>query len=242
MNIFLVVTIAIIIVLLYILWRYFSNVGTNLAKSTNLNTTQSTPLKITDSSVQYAYGVWIYVNSWAASQESNGAKKVIFSRSSKSETRNTFGEYTVLMYLDPVSPTLYLDIAKTIPTGATATASPIIITTNFPVQKWCYVVFSLNNQYVDCYIDGKLVKSVHLDTTPITPKSTDSVYIGSPTTTSDIYIKDLQHWANPLTPQQVWSNYLSSSGTNPFSSLTNSMGVGFTFYKDNVESTTFRLF
>jgi len=240
MSIFLVVTIAIIIVLLYILWKYFSNVGTNLAKSTNLNTVQSTSIKVSDSSIQYAYGVWVYVNSWAASPGADGPKKVIFSRSLTGEKidRTAVGNYTVLMYLDPVSPTLYLDIAKYTNTAA----NPIVITTNFPIQKWCYVVFSLNNQYVDCYIDGKLVKSVHLDKTPTTPNpSKDAVYVGS-TNTSDIYIKDLQHWANPLTPQQVWSNYLSSSGTNPFASLTNSMGVGFTFYKDNVESTTFRLF
>lgn len=241
MNIFLIVTIALIIVLLYILWRYFSNIGTNLAKSTNLNTIQTTAIKVSDSSIQYAYGVWVYVNSWAASDGANGPKKVIFSRSltKPNGNRTDVGNYTVLVYLDPVSPTLYLDIAK----GATPTANPIVITTNFPVQKWCYVVFSLNNQYVDCYIDGKLVKSVHLDTTPTTPNpSIDAIYVGSPTNPSDIYIKDLQHWGNPLTPQQVWSNYLSSSGMNPFSSFTNSMGIGFTFYKDNVESTTFRLF
>lgn len=241
MNIFLIVTIAIIIVLLYILWKYFSNVGRNLVKSTNLNTLQNSPIIVSDTSIQYAYGVWVYVNSWAASSEGSdkGAKKVIFSRSSTTEaTRTTSGNYTVLMYLDPVSPTLYLDIAQT----GGSRSSPIVITTNFPVQKWCYVVFSLNNQYVDCYIDGKLVKSVHLNTTPITPNTADSVYVGSPVNTSDIYIKELQHWTNPLTPQQVWSNYLSSSGTNPFTILTNSMGIGFTFYKDNVESRTFRLF
>lgn len=241
MNIFLIVTIVIIIVLLYILWKYFSNVGTNLSKNTNLNVNQSTAITVSDTSIQYAYGVWIYVNSWSAKAE-DGPKKVIFSRSKEGSgnNRNIGDNYTTLLYLDPVSPTLCLDIATQ---GTTpATRRHIEITTNFPVQKWCYVVFSLNNQYVDCYMDGKLVKSVHLDKIPTAPQTSDKVYIGSPTDTNDIYIKDLQYWANPLTPQQVWSNYLSNSGTNPFSSFTNSIGVGFIFYKDNVENTTFRLF
>ncbi len=237
MDVFLAVIIAIIILLLYVLWRYFSNLGTKLAANTNLNTLNATPIKVTDTSVQYAYGVWIYVNSWAAGTK-DSPKKTIFSRSNtQSNTRDIYGNYTTLLYLDPVSPTLYLDLAQS---GATK-AEPIVMTTNFPVQRWCYVTFSANNQYVDCYIDGKLVKSVHLNKPLTVPRTTDNVYVGSLQTTSDIYINQLYHWANPLTPQQVWSNYLSGNG-NPFGLFTNNIGMGFTFYKDNVENSTFRLF
>jgi hypothetical protein len=237
MDIFLAVVIAIVILLLYILWRYFSNLGTKLSTNTNLNSLNTTPIKIANTSVQYAYGVWIYVNSWAPGTVKS-PKKTIFSRSSKTDnTRDVYGNYTTLLYLDPVSPTLYLDVAQS---GATE-PKPIVMTTNFPVQRWCYVAFSVNNQYVDCYIDGKLVKSVHLDKALTVPQPSDSVYIGSPQMTSDIYINRLFHWANPLTPQQVWSNYLSGNG-NPFSLITNNIGMGFTFYKDNVENSTFRIF
>jgi len=237
MDIFLAVSIAIVILLLYVLWRYFSNIGTNLSSNTNLNSLSTTSVVISDTSVQYAYGLWIYVNSWSSGTK-DSPKKTIFSRSkSQSNTRDTYGNYTTLLYLDPVSPTLYLDLAQI---GATA-ASPIAITTNFPVQKWCYVTFSVNNQYVDCYLDGKLVKSVRLNKPLTVPNSTDSVYIGSPQITSDIYINKLYHWANPLTPQQVWSNYLSGNG-NLFSAFTNNIGIGFSFYKDNVINSTYRLF
>lgn len=237
MDIFLIVSIAVVILLLYILWRYFSNIGVSLASSTNLNTLNTTPITVKDTSVQYAYGVWIYVNSWASGTK-DSPKKTIFSRSNTQlETRDTYSKYTTLLYLDPVSPTLYLDVAQS---GATK-ENPIAITTNFPVQRWCYVAFSANNQYIDCYIDGKLVKSVKLEKPLVVPQTTDKVYIGSPRITSDIYINRFYHWANPLTPQQVWSNYLSGNG-NPFAVLTNNVGMGLTFYKDNTESASYRLF
>jgi hypothetical protein len=237
MNYFLIITIAIIIILLYILWKYFSNSGTNLVKNTNLNTIQSTPIPINNTSVQYAYGIWVYVNSWNQDTTS-GVKKTIFSRSNNSSMWDTSGNYTTCLYLDPVSPTLYLDIAQT----GTSQKNPIIISTNFPIQKWCYVAFSVNNQYVDCYLDGKLVKSVYLQNTITTPALKDAVYVGSPRSVNDIYVNSFYHWANPLTPQQVWSNYLNGNGTSPMAALTNSFGFGFAFYKNNVETSTYRLF
>jgi hypothetical protein len=237
MDYVLIVTIAIIIILMYILWRYFSNTGKSLTKNTNLNTIQTTGIAINDKSVQYAYGIWVYVNSWSAG-ENNSPKKTIFYRGSSTATDTT--KTTTHLYLDPVSPTLYLDIKQT--GSATPPPSPIEISTNFPIQKWCYVAFSVNNQYVDCYLDGKLIKSVHLDNPLTSPDTGDLVYIGSRTIPSDIYINTFKYWSNPLTPQQVWSNYLSGNGQNPLSALANSFGFGFAFYQNNVETSNLRLF
>ena len=245
MNYVLIVTIIIIIVLFYVLWRYFSNTGTKLIANTNLNTIQTTAIKINDTSVQYAYGVWIYVNSWnpGSSGGSNNMNKIIFSRAQESNSR--ISGYSTCLYLDDVSPTLYLDIAQngtTIAQNGTTKTPPITISSNFPIQKWCYVAFSVNNQYVDCYLDGKLVKSVYLSGTIQTIDSKGGVFLGSPLQPNDIYLNRFYHWANPLTPQDVWSNYLSGNGSNPLSALTNTIGFGFAFYRDNVESSTFRLF
>lgn len=237
MNYVLIVTIIIIIVLFYILWRYFSNTGTKLIANTNLNTVQTTAIKINDTSVQYAYGIWIYVNSWTPGSiaGSTNKNKIIFSRAPDLSKRAN--NYSTCLYLDDVSPTLYLDITQT----GTTTTPPITISSNFPIQKWCYVAFSVNNQYVDCYLDGKLVKSVYLSG-PLKPIDTNGgIFLGS-STANDIYLNRFYHWANPLTPQDVWSNYLSGNGSNPLSALTNTIGFGFAFYRDNVESSTFRLF
>jgi len=242
MNYVLIITIIIIIVLLYVLWRYFSNTGTNISSNTNLNTIQTTPIPVSDRSVQYAYGVWIYVNSWTpGTGGSSGPKKVIFSRASDANSRDS--SYTTCLYLDNVSPILYLDIAQNgtgTPPGTVT--PPITISSNFPIQKWCYVAFSVNNQYVDCYLDGKLVKSVYLSGTLKSIESTGGIYVGSSTTPSDIYLNRFYHWANPLTPQDVWRNYLNGNGNNPLSALTNTIGFGFAFYRNNVETSTLRVF
>jgi len=37
--------------------------------------------------------------------------------------------------------------------------SAILITNNYPIQKWCYIVISVDNNFIDCYLDGKLVLS-----------------------------------------------------------------------------------
>jgi len=249
MNYVLIITIIIIIILLYVLWRFFSNNGTKLTTNTDLNKVISDPITINNTSVQYAYGVWIYVNSWTPATPAASAtpatpattKKTIFSRCASS-TNRAAGNYSTHLYLDPVSPTLYLDIAQTQKSPTEKVTPPITISSNFPIQKWCYVVFSVNNQYVDCYLDGKLVKSVYLSGTITTIPTGGGVYLGSPSDGIDIYLNRFYYWANPLTPQVVWSNYLSGNGNNPLSALSNTIGFGFAFYRDNVESSTFRLF
>jgi hypothetical protein len=240
MNYTLIVTIVIIILLLYVLWNFFSNSGTKLAQTQNLNTTVTTPITVSDTSTRFAYGVWIYVNSWNA----NGSNKTIFTRSGVADENiikiSGGNGYTTKLYLDSTAPTMYLDIAQSC-TG-TATTSAIVITTNFPIQKWCYVCFSVDGQYVDCYIDGKLVKSVLLNCNVIAPASTDSVYIGNSNKPNDIYLSGFYHWATPLTPQEVWKKYLNGNGTNPITNATGSVGLGISLFKNNVENSVFRLF
>jgi hypothetical protein len=38
-------------------------------------------------------------------------------------------------------------------------SAPILITDNYPIQKWCYIVISVDSAFIDCYLDGKLVLS-----------------------------------------------------------------------------------
>lgn len=38
---------------------------------------------------------------------------------------------------------------------------------NIESQKWINICFILDNRYIDCWIDGKLIKSKHLDNVPL---------------------------------------------------------------------------
>jgi hypothetical protein len=86
---------------------------------------------------------------------------------------------------------------------------PILVTDNFPVQKWVNIVVNVDNKFVDFYLDGKLVKSVKLETQPSSPSATTAMSLGSG---FDAAAAGFTRWANPVNPQDVWSNYLQGNG------------------------------
>lgn len=239
---YIVITIVIIIILMYVLWRY--SVSSNiLIQNQNLNNVISTPINIQDTSTRFAYGVWIYVNSW----NPTGTTKTIFSRNSSGpwddSGKITDLKYTTRLYLDSSAPTLYLDIKQgSCSSNTVSSTPPITITTNFPIQKWCYVTFSVDGQYVDCYIDGKLVKSALLNCLVVAPGANEPLYIGNTTGGNDTYINSLYHWSNSITPQEVWNKYLKGNSSNPITNTFKSFGLGISIFKNNVENIKYRIF
>jgi len=228
MNVVAIILVIIVILLVYMLYRYFIIKSVELADTANLNAVNDAiTLTNNPSSLRYSYGIWIYVNSWDASRE-----KTIFSRDSGN----------VKLYLSQTAPILNLDI--TLNDESTKTLE---ITDNFPIQKWAHVVISADNQYIDGYIDGKLVKSGRMnnisnngsESSPKAPQG--NLTLGSGI---DIYITTFQHWSEPLAPQTVLSEYLKGNGQGGLGmkSFMASYGVDLSILKDNVEQTKFSIF
>jgi hypothetical protein len=137
-----------------------------------------------------------------------------------------------------------------------------VITDNYPIQKWCCIVISVDNVFVDFYLDGKLVKSQKLETAPKQPldvgdASSDSTaniilggsYNNSNTdtaftyTTFDAAVNNFTRWSTPVNPQIVWNNYINGNGTNmgilpKMSSYNFKLNV----LKNNADYTSFSLF
>jgi hypothetical protein len=212
-----------VILLFYILYTFF------LMKSTELTTTASLsssnpPIDITrPNGLRYAYGIWIYVNSWDSNTD-----KTIFKRDS-----------SIKLFFDSLKPELQCELY------VNQDNVSVTITDNFPLQKWVHVVISVDGQYLDAYLDGKLVKSskMHVDGASPTVGSKDDKMLLGGTTTYDAQVSKFTHWTEPLDPQTVWSVYNKGNGQG--SGLTNSMssyGVDFTILKDDVEQTKYRLF
>ena len=144
MNITLIILGVIIAILIYVLWYYYSPGNSSvLSSKANLNATNP-PITSLNSptNTRYGYGIWVYVNSW-----NNQNDKIIFSR-----------DKNIKLRLDKSKPSLYCDITMSDGT----TESKTLITDNFPLQKWVFVIVSVDNQFLDCYLDGKLVKSTRL--------------------------------------------------------------------------------
>ena len=94
---------------------------------------------------------------------------------------------------------------------------PSVMTRNFPVQKWIYVVVSVqNNSLVELYINGKLVQSSNYNSSSesinniVKPLSTESLQFGKQL---DAYITKLRINPVAMTTTTAWNNYLNGNGS-----------------------------
>jgi hypothetical protein len=231
MNWIAIVLAIIVVLLFYILYRFFLLKSTELTPTANLNGANDNINIINNStSLRYAYGIWVYVNSWDA----NTTDKIIFARNDNIELK-----------LAADSPTLICSVAMS---DTDKTLKPIEITNNFPLQKWVYIVVSVDGQYIDTYIDGKLVKSGRMygttvSSTAIPNGSFDSGTVVKLGTGWDAHVAKFTHWSEPVDPQTVWTNYMDGNGqSGTMKNFISSYGIDFTVLKDNVEQTKYSLF
>jgi hypothetical protein len=246
MNSLVIILGIVIIFFIYLLFKYLTNTATTLSPTADF--TKAVPTITGDSLVgatnlSYAHGVWLYVQNWDPSVE-----KTIFYRPNN-----------IKLYLDSNTPTLKCDIAMQ--DGSPEPTKTILITNNFPLQKWVYIIVSVDNQFVDVYLDGKLVisqqavspKIVNGVTTMYTPKqpgtSTEAplylgnsgipdfksgspgVSIGSGWSANALIFT---RWTTAVDPQTAWDWYMKGNGKSKFAGMFGSYGVNYSVLKDNI--------
>tara|TARA_B100000035_G_scaffold56541_1_gene44845 strand:- start:6067 stop:6765 length:699 start_codon:yes stop_codon:yes gene_type:complete len=222
----------VIVILIYILYKFFSQKPTTLVDTSSLNEQQD-PITIKNSptSTKYSYGVWIYINSWyTSSRASTNTGKKIFARANNVE-----------LYFENNSPVLKCRVTTENTGDETAASSEdFVVTNNFPLQKWTQVILSADNQYFDCYIDGKLLTSVRISN-PSIPASTATMLLGGGTL-FDAYVSKFQHWSEAISPQTAYESYLAGNGQTSLFQQLASYGLDLTILKDNIEYSKFNLF
>lgn len=230
-------SVIIIVILFYVAFKsYFSNVSTLMQQTSLADMTKPVPdvaatnLQKPDAT-RYAYGVWIYVNTLNAN-----SKYVIFSR-----------DKDIVVYLDQSTSTLYA-VLNPNTTGLSVNApitdstllqnggTKIAITNNFPLQKWVYITISVDNTVADCYLDGKLIKSVKIS--QVGPTTSGDIKFGSGI---DAYIAQFQRWTNPLDPQSVWNAYVAGSGSS-LAGADSNYNVALSVLKDDVITSKLTLY
>jgi hypothetical protein len=213
----------VIIFLLYLLISFYRSSETVLTETANLS--QTIPqIEITNSSgsSSYAYGIWIFVSNWDSNKP-----KTIFKRANN-----------LTVSLDNTSPKLRATFTMT-----DDSEKDVIITDNMPLQKWVYITISVDGQYVDGYIDGKLVKSSRVisdELIPKVPTSAAKMQLGGDG--FDASIARFKHWAHAVDPQTVWNSYLQGNGQGSWTSTISDYGVDLSILRNNVETTRFSLF
>jgi len=213
----------VIIFLLYLLISFYRSSETVLTETANLSQTIP-PIEITNSSgsSSYAYGIWIFVSNWDSNKP-----KTIFKRANN-----------LTVSLDNTSPKLRATFTMT-----DDSEKDVIITDNMPLQKWVYITISVDGQYVDGYIDGKLVKSSRVisdEFIPKVPTSAAKMQLGGDG--FDASIARFKHWAHAVDPQTVWNSYLQGNGQGSWTSTLSDYGVDLSILRNNVETTRFSLF
>ena len=215
----------IVVLLIYVLYVFFIQSSSVISKSANLKSGKNDPITTINSgqSTRYSYGIWVYVNTWDATRE-----KTIFMRKDN-----------IRLYLAESEPSLYCSITCNSKDGSGLMEQNILITDNFAIQKWVYVVISSDNTIIDAYIDGKLVNSTKLLTSPTSPETAKvaPVLYGEGW---DCYVAGLQNWNKPIGPQEVWDNYMSGN-SSALSRFFGSYSFTFAINKDNVQQSSYTM-
>ena len=230
MNFFnLLVLIIVLLLLVYILYYYFmgsmTHVSTVLVPLSSA-ITPYTPLK-SATNTRYAYGAWVYVNNL------NPNNNTVI-------TRN----HNFRLYVTPNAPQLQCDFIM-----KNGTTQQTIITNNFPMQRWCFIIVSVDNQFVDYYLNGKLVKSEKKQMMMMMPpdagtgltlgNSPKDSFVNMPFVPFDAYLGKVIHWQTPVDPQTAWTTYLNGNGV---SNKIFPYHANLSFIKDNVTTGTYSLF
>lgn len=218
----------IVIVILYLVWKYVFSDTTNQslsmggsAKTRHLikaNTLPGNP-----ASVDFTFSVWIYVDNW---QYKYSKPKVIFRRSNSNN--NTLSPSVSL-----APSTNDLDLSLTTVSGNVDNWS----VQNIPIQKWCNIIVATNNRTVDTYIDGKLVNTHVLSGVPKMDKNADIEL--TPEKGFSGATSKFRYFSRTISPREAYEIYREGPGGNALTDLFNKYKLKMSFMKDNEEITGF---
>jgi hypothetical protein len=233
MNYWIIILAIIIIILIYILYTYFYKAPALITKADmNTQLPQIPSNKISSPSSQsYTYSMWISLNALPTSTSPN----YIFYMSA-----GAANEIAIILYFTPQRPQLNIDIGEGSLSSNVFTAGTSnnqVITDNFPLQTWVYITVSVSNgNLIDCYINGKLVKSFYLKGTTIKlPSSNSTINYGI----LNASLAGFSRLTQPTDPQTVWNNYLNGSG---ISSDSSNYGLNLALTQNTVPQNTWILF
>jgi len=148
------------------------------------------------SSAKYSLEVWIYANSLSDGGETSTSAGGI-----SANKKSCIFEVTGAYHLD-----LFKDTTLAFNNTSTAT-SPVITVPNFPLQRWVYLVISVDNTLVDLYLDGKLIRSIKTNAATALPQITSTFKFGS----GDIYIAGMNRTATTTDSNTVFKNYMQGN-------------------------------
>lgn len=226
MNTAVIILGVLLIVVTYLVFFVFTGSQSLTAKvDLGSQQTEITSDKISDpGSVRYSFETWVYVYQF----DGTGGKYLFY--------RNGTGGKNIGLKFDNQSPILKLDYVS-INSSNNKTPNTLVISNNFPIQTWTHVIVSVDNNYIDVYMNGKLVKSINV--TLEAPSTSSPIVYETP----KAYLAKFVRNTYPIDPQTAWDHYSSGNGmSSSVSSMMGNYGATITFNKDAAEYSKLQLF
>ena len=221
MNYTLIILGTILVVIAYILYKVIDEKGRSVASKVDLKS-QEPEVRLSSvsgnpTSPRYYISSWIYINALPAN-------KSLFKIANGNTT-----------YLDvSMSNTASLSYEINATTNTTHT-----IMDNFPLQKWVCLIISVDNNIVDLYIDGKLLRSHKIAGTVTSINEASAIHFGTPI---DGFLAKMDREPRPINPSEAWDKYMDGNGGNYFSKMFANYGATFTITKDDLDVRQFQMF
>lgn len=228
-------TVLVVLIIYMVFQSYFNGEQKLLSQAYLKDAVDLTPANVsTPNASNFSYGIWIYIQQWVAPGNTEVTKR-IFAR------KDEIGLY---LDQDATLKVRFADIgAKDIMNTTTSSFSEIVLTNNFPIQKWVHVGLVVDGNKFDGYIDGKMVKSIGLSGTGITPSLTGAgtepngiVFGKGNTMAATLMIAEHKRLTYPMDPKGMWDLYMKGNGVNGLTQTASSMNVNLSILKDGVES------
>ena len=185
----------------------------------------------TNSSANFTYSVWFYVDDW---NYRYGEPKIVLAHGGASASKGGFGIVLGGMQND-------LNIAvETYPSEASTQGSVHTCNVqNIPLQKWVHCLVSVYGKSLDVYIDGKLVRTCMLPGIAKVDTSKD-VFI-TPLGGFSGYTSNFQFFPNATNPQEAYNIYKKGFGGSALGNLFNKYRIKIVFLEDNQEQGSFEI-
>jgi hypothetical protein len=220
MNYTFIILGVILVIVLYVLYKALLAPTSVVSSQTYLQSKPS-PVDLktitTAPGINCAYAVWIYANNLSAADD------LIF----KIPTAKN-SEFSNLELKLSSSAVLSAKIKKN-----NDEAPTIEITKNFPLQRWEHIIINVDNNLVELYLDGKLLRSVK-SKSPIPTPTVDSVLSFGK---GDMYIAKFNRNLFTIDQTTAFNNYI---GGNNGLRLTN-YTISFDFLKNSKTAYNYQL-
>jgi hypothetical protein len=123
--------------------------------------------------------------------------------------RSEYPDTNILVWLDPVKNDLYVSVVVTNPSGGSGISGKILQTSapveNVPIKKVFRLAVVFTNAFVEIYINGRLERSMVLDSPPVTIASKSFIYPTVKSIQQNVMIGNLSMWPRVLTARDIGS-------------------------------------